>query len=155
MITAMSLTTPPLAHSFSLMVFSCNSYAPTLLLKTVGSNGLFAPPLHDLQPSLSSVSSCQLLDRGPKTATHLLNCLLTKVVNHPTPTLPNMVQPPPILPPLGLWLYLLPQHLRDCLSQTPRSTCCVFLSYTPNHKGYSSLDLLTHHLIFSHHVVFD
>jgi hypothetical protein len=145
-ITAMSSTTPPLAHSFSLMVFSCNSYAPTLLLRTVGSNGLFAPPLHDLQPSLSSVSSCQLLDRGPKTATHLLNCLLTKVVNHPTPTSPYMVQPPPILPPLGLWLYLLPQHLRDCLSQTPppRSTCCVFLSYTPDHKGYSSLDLLTH-----------
>jgi hypothetical protein len=38
---------------------------------------------------------------------------------------------------------------------TPRSTQCVFLGYSSDHKGYRYLDLSTTHLIVSQHVVFD
>jgi hypothetical protein len=37
----------------------------------------------------------------------------------------------------------------------PRSTRCIFLSYSADHKGYMCLDLSTNHLIVSCHVVFD
>jgi hypothetical protein len=37
----------------------------------------------------------------------------------------------------------------------PRSTRCVFLGYTADHKGYRCLDLSKNRLIISRHVVFD
>ena len=37
----------------------------------------------------------------------------------------------------------------------PRSTSCVFLGYPSSHKGYRCLDLDTHHIIISRHVIFD
>jgi hypothetical protein len=37
---------------------------------------------------------------------------------------------------------------------SPRSTRCLFLGYSPDHKGYRCLDLTSHRII-SRHVVFD
>jgi hypothetical protein len=34
------------------------------------------------------------------------------------------------------------------------STCCLFLGYSPDHKGYHCLDLTSHRIIISRHVVF-
>jgi hypothetical protein len=38
---------------------------------------------------------------------------------------------------------------------SPRSTRCLFLGYSPDHKGHRYLDLTSHRIIISHHVVFD
>jgi hypothetical protein len=38
---------------------------------------------------------------------------------------------------------------------SPRSTWCIFLGYSVDHKGYRYLDLSTNHLIVFRHVVFD
>jgi hypothetical protein len=38
---------------------------------------------------------------------------------------------------------------------SPRSTQCVFLGYSADHKGYRCLNLSTNRLIVFHHVIFD
>jgi hypothetical protein len=38
---------------------------------------------------------------------------------------------------------------------SPRSTRCLFLGYSSDHKGYRCLDLASHRIIISRHVVFD
>jgi hypothetical protein len=38
---------------------------------------------------------------------------------------------------------------------SPRSTRCLFLGYSPDHKGYRCLDLTSHRIIISRQVVFD
>jgi hypothetical protein len=90
------------------------------------------------------------------TATHLLNCLPSKAVSHPTPHFALYGTTPSY------------DHLRmfgcACYPNTsvtaphklsPRSTRCRFLGYSPDHKGYHFLDLVSHRIIISCHVVFD
>jgi hypothetical protein len=38
---------------------------------------------------------------------------------------------------------------------SPRSTRCLFLGYSPNHKGYRCLDLVSHRILIYRHIVFD
>jgi hypothetical protein len=90
------------------------------------------------------------------TATHLLNRLPSKAVSHPTPHFALYGTTPPY------------DHLRvfgcACYPNTsataphklsPRSTRCLFFGYSPDHKGYRCLDLASHRIIISRHVVFD
>jgi hypothetical protein len=38
---------------------------------------------------------------------------------------------------------------------SPRSPCCLFLGYSSDHKGYHCLDLISHYILLSRHIVFD
>jgi hypothetical protein len=90
------------------------------------------------------------------TSTYLLNRLPSTVCPAPTPH-QALFGPPPRY-----------DHLRvfgcACYPNTattaphklaPRSTLCVFLGYSPDHKGYRCFDLSSRRLIISRHVVFD
>jgi hypothetical protein len=90
------------------------------------------------------------------TATYLLNRLPTKTINAPIPYVALFGTAPSY------------EHLRvfGCacypnMSATaphklaPRSTRCVFLGYSSDHKGYRRLDLSTNCILISRHVVFD
>jgi hypothetical protein len=91
-----------------------------------------------------------------QTATHLLNRLPSKAMRHPTPHFALYGTTPSY------------DHLRvfgcACYPNTsataphklsPRSTRCLFLGYSPDHKGYRCLDLTSHRIIISRHVIFD
>jgi hypothetical protein len=93
---------------------------------------------------------------GLHTATYLLNRLPTMMIQAACPHLVLFGSAPSY------------EHLRvfgcTCYPNTtatvphklsPRSTRCVFLSYSADHKGYRCLDLSTNRLIISRHVVFD
>jgi hypothetical protein len=107
---------------------------------------------------------CILLHAYPPTSywiealhtTHLFNFLPSKAVSHPTPHFALYGTTPSY------------DHLRmfgcACYPNTsataphklsPHSTCCLFLGYSPDHKGYQCLVLVNHHILISHHVVFD
>ncbi|KAF8692258.1 hypothetical protein HU200_039863 [Digitaria exilis] len=90
------------------------------------------------------------------TATYLLNRLPSSACPAPTPHHALFGTPPRY------------DHLRvfgcACYPNTsstaphklaPRSTLCVFLGYSPDHKGYRCFDLSSRRVIISRHVVFD
>jgi hypothetical protein len=90
------------------------------------------------------------------TATYLLNRRPSKTLSQQTPYAALHGSPPSY------------DHLRvfgcKCYPNTsatathklaPRSSLCVFLGYSENHKGYRCLDLDSNCLIISRHVVFD
>jgi hypothetical protein len=93
---------------------------------------------------------------GLHTATYLLNRLPTKTISVACPHVALFGSAPSYehLRVLGCACYpnttaTMPHKLN------PRSTRCVFLDYSSNHKGYRCLDLSTNCLIVSRHVVFD
>jgi hypothetical protein len=89
------------------------------------------------------------------TATHLLNRLPSKAVSHPTPHF-ALYGIPPYVATFVFQLCLLYPNTSAIAPHklSPRSTSCLFLGYSPDHKRYRCLDLLSHRII-SHHVVFD
>jgi hypothetical protein len=93
---------------------------------------------------------------GLHTAVYLLNRLPTKTISAACPHVALFGSAPSY------------EHLRvfDCACYpnttataphklSPRSTRCVFLGYSADHKGYRCLDLSTNRLIVSRHVVFN
>ncbi|WVZ82615.1 hypothetical protein U9M48_029863 [Paspalum notatum var. saurae] len=90
------------------------------------------------------------------TATYFLNRLPSTASPAPTPHHAFFCTPPRY------------DHLRvfgcSCYPNTsataphklaPRSTRCVFLGYSPDHKGYRCFDLTSRRVLISRHVVFD
>jgi hypothetical protein len=154
--TAASSTTTPLGHSSSPVAFSCVSRAPTPPPRTAGQRMI---------RTTTNMIRCLLFQanlpasywaEALHTATHLLNRLPSKAVSHPTPYFALYGTAPTY------------DHLRvfgcACYPNTsataphklsPRSTRCLFLGYSFDHKGYRCLDLASHRIIISRHVVFD
>jgi hypothetical protein len=90
------------------------------------------------------------------TAMHLLNRLPSKAVSHPTPHFALYGTTPSYdhLRVFGCAYY--PNTFATAPNKlSPRSTRCLFLDYSPDHKGYRCLDLTSHRIIISRHVVFD
>jgi len=90
------------------------------------------------------------------TATHLINRLPTKTLNMSTPFFALYGTHPSYhdLRAFGCTCYpnltaTTPHKL------APRSSLCVFIGYSPDHKGYRCLDLTTNRVIISRHIVFD
>ena len=90
------------------------------------------------------------------TATFLFNLHPTKTLKNRTPyeALRGLPLPLDHLRVLGCLCYpnlsaTVPHKL------APRTTACVFLGYPSNHRGYRCLDLASHKIIISRHVVFD
>jgi transposase InsO family protein len=94
--------------------------------------------------------------KGLHTSTYLLNRLPSTACPAPTPHQTLFGTPPRY------------DHLRvfgcACYPNTaataphklaPRSTLCVFLGYSPDHKGYRCFDLSSRRVLISRHVVFD
>jgi hypothetical protein len=93
---------------------------------------------------------------GLHTATYLLNRLPSKMIQAAYPHLALFGSAPSYeqLRVFGCACYpniatTAPHKL------APRSTQCVFLGYSSDHKGYRCLDLSTNRLIVSQHVIFD
>jgi hypothetical protein len=90
------------------------------------------------------------------TATYLLNRLPFKTVYHPilffalSTTTPSYEH---------LWVFGCAYYPNTSTTTphklAPHSSRCLFLGYSSNHKVYQCLNLLTHHIITYHHVVFD
>jgi hypothetical protein len=90
------------------------------------------------------------------TATHLLNRLPSKAVRHPTPHF-ALYGTTPSYDHLRVFGYACYPNTSATAPHklSPRSTRCLFLGYSPDHKGYRCLDLTSHCIIISRHVIFD
>ncbi|WVZ64800.1 LOW QUALITY PROTEIN: hypothetical protein U9M48_014272 [Paspalum notatum var. saurae] len=99
---------------------------------------------------------CSLRAESLHTTTYLINRLPSTASPAPTPHHALFGTPPRY------------DHLRvfgcACYPNTsataphklaPRSTRCVFLGYSPDHKGYRCFDLTSRRVLISRHVVFD
>jgi hypothetical protein len=90
------------------------------------------------------------------TATHLLNRLPSKAVCHPTPHF-ALYDTAPSYDHLHVFrCACYPNTSATAPHKLPsRSTRCLFLGYSPDHKGYQCLALTSHRIIISLHVIFD
>jgi hypothetical protein len=59
----------------------------------------------------------------------------------------------------GLWVFgcvCYPFRFKATRSKLDfKTSCCIFLGYSPSHKGYKCLDLASGNIFISRHVVFD
>jgi len=93
---------------------------------------------------------------GLHTATYLLNRLPTKAISTTSPyfTLHGVAPSYEHLRVFGCACY--PNlSAKAAHNLAPRSTRCIFLGYSADHKGYRCLDLTTNNIVISRHVVFD
>jgi len=90
------------------------------------------------------------------TATYLLNILPTKTLNFSTPHL-TLFGTPPSYDHLSVFGCKCYPNLSATVANklSPRSALCVFLGYSPYHKGYICLDRHTNRTIISRHVLFE
>jgi hypothetical protein len=93
---------------------------------------------------------------GLHTTTYLLNRLPTRAISTTSPnfTLHGVA---PSYEHLHMLICSCYPNLSAKAAQklAPRSTRCIFLEYSTDHKGYRCLDLTTNNIIISRHVIFD
>jgi hypothetical protein len=93
---------------------------------------------------------------GLHTSTYLLNRLPSTACPAPTPHQALFGTPPRYDHLRVFWCACYPNTAATAPHKlAPRSTLCVFLGYSPDHKGYRCFDLSSHQVLISRHVVFD
>jgi hypothetical protein len=93
---------------------------------------------------------------GLHTATYLLNRLPTKPISTTSPyfTLHGVAPSYEHLRVFGCACY--PNLSAEAAHKlASRSTRCIFLGYSADHKGYRCLDLTTNNIVISRHIIFD
>ena len=90
------------------------------------------------------------------TAVYLLNIAPSSTIDHEIPYT-KLFQKPVSYSHLRIFGCLCYPNLLPTSPHklAPRSTACIFLGYPSNHRGYRCLDLSTHKIILSRHVIFD
>jgi transposase InsO family protein/uncharacterized membrane protein YgcG len=90
------------------------------------------------------------------TSTCLLNCLPSTTCPAPTPH-QALFGTPPRYDHLRVFRCACYPNIAATAPHklAPRSTLCVFLGYSPDHKGYRCFDLSSRRVLISRHVVFD
>jgi hypothetical protein len=93
---------------------------------------------------------------GLHTATYLLNRLSSKTIQAACPHL-ALFSSAPSYEHLCIFGYTCYPNTATTAPHklVPRSTRCLFLGFSSDHKGYCCLNLSTNHLIVFRHVVFD
>jgi hypothetical protein len=155
--TGVSLTTLPPGSSSCQMAHSSGCRGHTYPHRIVKPNVSFVPLTMSSALCLSRLPfPGRYWAEGLHTATYLLNRLPTKVIQVACPHIALFGSAPSYehLRVFGCACYLntvatAPHKL------APRSTWCVFLGYSSDHKGYRWLDLSANRLIVSRHVVSD
>jgi hypothetical protein len=92
---------------------------------------------------------------GLHTITYLLNCLPTKAISTTSPyfALHGVAPSYKHLRMFGYACY--PNHSAKAAHKlAPRSTRCIFLGYSADHKGYRCIDLTTNNIVISRHAIF-
>jgi hypothetical protein len=151
-VTTIESLMTPLGLSFSPIASGYGCLARTPL-----QNGKAKHMIHTTNNIMCSICfSCQfLLATGPSlhTATYLLNRFPTKAISAPTPHF-ALFSTTPFCNHLRIFGCACYPNLSTTTPHkpAPRCSCCVFLGYSLDHKGYQCLDLTTHCLLISHHV---
>jgi hypothetical protein len=90
------------------------------------------------------------------TTTYLQNCLPTKLISTTSPYFALHGVTPSYEHLRAFCCACYPNlSAKAAHKMAPRSTRCIFLIYSIDHKGYQCLDLTTNNIIISRHVVFD
>jgi hypothetical protein len=153
---AVSLTTPRLARSSSPTVPFSACPAHTPLSKTVKPSVLFAQSIILYARYSFKVAYLRSIGLSHLTLPPIFSIaipLKPKVALHRS--LPSMTPTPTTLIFVSLAVRVTPTYLPLPLKLSPRSSLCVFLGYSSNHKGYRCLDLHSNRIIISRHVTFD
>jgi hypothetical protein len=147
----------PLAHSLTPKRYFCECLVPTLLHRMVKPSASFKPSIICCVPCFFRLLFW-LATRveGLHIATYLLNRLPTEAISTTSPyfTLHGVAPSYEHLRVFGCACYSnLPAKAAHKLA--PRSTRCIFLGYSADHKGYWCLDLTNNNIGVSRYVVLD
>ena len=138
------------------MGFPFTPPAHTLLLKTARPNTYSAPPTTSFEPFLSKPIFHLNFGSKPYTPLHIYSnsdLLLPYAPSHPTFFSPTTIRA--TVTSVCLGAYASQICMPRALTNSPRSTRCVFIGYPLEHKGYRCFDLTSRKVIVSRHVRFD
>jgi hypothetical protein len=147
---------PPPMHYLPPVESSYGCLAHTPLRRMVKPNILFTPSITWSTPYCFRSMPPRYWVEGLHTTTYLLNHLPCMAISVSCPYV-ALYSVTPTYEHLRIFGCVCYPNLSAQAAHklVPRSTRCVFLGYSTDHKGYRCLDLSINKIIVSQHVVFD